>query len=40
MTEGLHLVLSGKLNRLARKTKGYSNSVEMLRIRSHWFACD
>lgn len=29
--EGLHSVLRGKLNRLVRKTKGYSKSVEMLR---------
>ena len=29
--EGLHAVLRGKLNRLVRKTKGYSKSVEMLR---------
>ena len=28
--EGLHSVLRGKLNRLVRKTKGYSKSVEML----------
>ena len=28
--EGLHSVLRGKLNRLARKTKGYSKSLEML----------
>ena len=29
--EGLHSVLRGKLNRLTRKTKGYSKSVQMLR---------
>ena len=28
--EGLHSVLRGKLNRLVRRTKGYSKSVEML----------
>ena len=28
--EGLHSVLRGKLNRLVRKTKGYSKSLEML----------
>ena len=28
--EGLHSVLRGKLNRLVRKTKGYSKSVDML----------
>ena len=28
--EGLHSVLRSKLNRLVRKTKGYSKSVEML----------
>ena len=28
--EGLHSVLMGKLNRLARRTKGYRKSVEML----------
>ncbi len=28
--EGLHSALRGKLNRLARRTKGYSKSVEML----------
>ena len=28
--EGLHSVLRGKLNRLARRTKGYSKSVQML----------
>ena len=28
--EGLHSMLRVKLNRLARKTKGYSKSVEML----------
>ena len=30
--EGLHSVLRSKLNRLARKTKGYSKSVEMLEL--------
>ena len=29
--EGLHSLLSGKLNGVTRKTKGYSKSVEMLR---------
>jgi len=28
--EGLHSVFRSKLNRLVRKTKGYSKSVEML----------
>ena len=28
--EGLHSVLRGKLNRLARRTKGYTKKVEML----------
>ena len=28
--EGLHSVLRGKLNRLVRRTKGYSKSMEML----------
>ena len=28
--EGLHSVLRSKLNRLVRKTKGYSKSLEML----------
>ena len=28
--EGLHSMLHGKLNRLARRTKGYAKSVEML----------
>ena len=28
--EGAHSVLRGKLNRLVRKTKGYSKSVDML----------
>ena len=28
--EGLHSVLRGKLNRLARKTKGYTKGKEML----------
>ena len=28
--EGLHSVLRGKLNRLVRRTKGYTKSVEML----------
>ena len=29
--EGLHSVLRGKLNRLVRRTKGYSKSAQMLR---------
>ena len=28
--EGVHSVLRGKLNRLVRRTKGYTKSVEML----------
>ena len=28
--EGLHSILRGKLNRLARRIKGYTKSVEML----------
>ena len=28
--EGLHWILRSKLNRLARRTKGYANSIEML----------
>ena len=42
--EGLNSVLRGKLNRLVRKTKGYSKSVKMLSgslaliwVRQGWF---
>ena len=43
VNEGLHSILWGKLNRLARKTKGYAKVMEMLigslallRLRQGW----
>ena len=38
--EGLHSVWRGKLNRLARRTKGYTKSVEMLVGSIAWVALD
>ena len=37
--EGLHSVLRSKLNRPARRTKGYAKSVEMLRVYSVVLVC-
>ena len=38
--EGLHSVWRGKLNRLMRRTKGYTKSVEMLVGSIAWVALD
>lgn len=38
--EGLHSTLRGKLNRLARRTKGYSKTDEMLTLSLAWLKLD
>ena len=38
--EGLHSMLRGKLNRLARRTKGCAKSVDMLVNPLAWVFCD